>query len=435
MLRLVFIILIFVAAALGWTVLQNYDFPITLELKGYEARTSMAKVSVLLLIVFILLYFFLKTVIWVKNSPKRFMAKLRKENEENGYKNILSGFSALAAGDVSRAKKLSDKAAKALPDENLVKLLQAQTAKTAGEKDLANRLFTDLTQTEEGKFIGFRGLISEAIDSNQPQKALEIADNLLKDSPKSVWLNSALIDLGFRNQDWDKLERYLRKAEANRAIDKAELAEKFAVFYYIKATIAKQESRVEDAVWLAERALKYNNDFLPAAIFLSGILIESGELKKARSIIEKQWKNQTHPLLAKYYDETITVRGGKNRLKQIKKLFDLAPEDIESIAVYARLLITEGQKTEARELLEKAQKLRETRAVCQLMAQIDDRVAWQNRAATAPEDKCWHCRLTGARYPDWQLYSESGELNTIVWDYPPESAKVAFGTTKYLLLS
>ena len=93
----------------------------------------------------------------------------------------------------------------------------------------------------------------------------------------------------------------------------------------------------------------------------------------------------------------------------------------------------DSMSDEAKEILLEALKTKETKSLCLLMAQIDDKIAWQNRAENAIADKTWHCRVTGARYPFWQLYSDSGELNTIVYGYLPESAKVAFGSTKYLI--
>jgi HemY protein len=321
-----------------------------------------------------------------------------------------------------------------LPKENLVKLLQAQVANISGDKDSAQKLFEDLTKTEEGQFIGYRGLISQAIAANEPQKALEIADQLLKDNPKSTWLNNALIDLGFRNNDWDKLEKYLRKAEANKSLTKEKIAEKFAVFYYMKAKFAKTEGRGEDAIWLAERALKYNEKFIPAAIFLAEIFNGSEDYKKTKALVEKFWKQQTSLELGRLYNDALTVRGEKAKYKQVKKLYEAAPDEVESSIIYAKALIADKQNDEARELIHKAQKIRETKLVCQTMAQIDDRVAWQNRAETALDDKFWYCKLTGARYPEWQLYSDSGELNTIVWDYPLESVKAALGSNKFLML-
>ncbi|MEQ1790586.1 MAG: heme biosynthesis HemY N-terminal domain-containing protein, partial [Rickettsiales bacterium] len=104
MMRIILLLLIFIAAALGWMTLQQYDFPITAQFSDYQLETTAAKLGIVLLVLFILFYVFMRVALWLKNSPKRIITKLKKENEESGYKNIMLGFSALAAGDSSRAE-------------------------------------------------------------------------------------------------------------------------------------------------------------------------------------------------------------------------------------------------------------------------------------------------------------------------------------------
>lgn len=434
MLKLLLILFFVGLLAFGGYLLQAYDFPITAEFNSYLVETSMARLVIVLVFSFVILYGLVKLLFWLKNSPKRLLSKIRKENEQQGYRDIMNGFSALAAGSPERARKFASKADRALPGQSLVKLLQAQVAVAKNERTEAEGFYKELTLTEEGRFVGFRGLISQSITGNDSVKALKIADDLLRDNPKSEWLNEALIDLTFRTSDWEKLERYLKKAEANKALPKDKLKERFAVFYYLKAKIAQADGRVLDAEWLGERSLKYKPDFLPAGLFMAELYNMAEKYKKAKLLVEKFWPTQTHPRFMRAYETALLNTTGREKAKKVKKLYEKAPDDVESSAFYARILIEEHQSPEARTILSHGLKVRETKALCALMAEIDDRIAWEHRAENATGDKCWYCIVTGARYADWQPYSESGELNTIHWGFPPSTPKTALADNKFLYI-
>ena len=108
----------------------------------------------------------------------------------------------------------------------------------------------------------------------------------------------------------------------------------------------------------------------------------------------------------------------ENRLKKIKQLAKVNKDAIESFVLLASAHIAAGDKVKAKAELKTALKIRETSEICNLMAKIDKSVDWQKRAQNAELDKSWHCPQTGTWYQDWQLYSDAGHFNSIIWDYP-----------------
>ena len=434
MLRILSIfIFITIAASVGYF-LKDYDFYLSGNVLGYYVKISFAFLAVCFLFFLILFYSLLRFLWWVRTSPSRLAAKLHRDKEQKGYKEIMLGFSALAEGDYAKASKLGNQAAKHLPKQPLATFLQAQSASLGGNKTEAIEYYRQLSETEEGKFVGYRGIIANAIENKQPHEAMRTAEELLKTSPKSKWLNEAIIDLAFRSGDWEKAEKFIRKAEANKAIPKQELAARFAVFYFIRAKNARTEKRFEDARWLAEKSMKYKPDFLPAALIYSSLLISAGEFKKVRSHIEDIWKTSPHPALAADYERAIQEYKPEKRLKLIEDLFDKNPSDYVSVLFYAKALAANGQAAEAKDMLVKAASYRETRSLCALMAQIDDSKAWNARKDVAEDDKCWYCSKTGARYLEWQVYSDSGEMNTIIWGFPPKISESANKATQFEII-
>lgn len=434
MLRVLSIFIFISLAAGAGYVLKDYDFRLSGEFMGYYIEISAAFLAVCFLFFLILFYSLLRFLWWVRTSPSRIAAKLHKDKVGKAYKEIMLGFSALAEGDHARAAKYGKSAAKVLPGQPLPLMLQAQGASMGGERTEALEFYRQLSETEEGKFVGYRGLIASAIEGKQPGEAMRTAEELLKTNPKSRWLNEAIIDLAFRAHAWDKAERFIRKAEANKAIPKAELAGRFAVFYYIRARAARIEKRFEDAQWLTEKSLKYKQDFIPAAILYSSLMISSGQFKKAKKHIEEVWKLCPHPALAADYERAIQEYKPEKRLKLAEELFDSNPSDYESVIFYAKALLAAGKTAEAKEKLLKAASFRETRALCQLMAQVDDAKLWLSRKDVAEDDKCWYCSKTGARYLEWQIYSDSGEFNTIVWGFPPKISESAYKASQFQLI-
>ena len=430
MLKLLVIIIFLGLVSIAGSLLYYYDFPINAEFQSYLIETSAARVAIILMFAFITFYALISLLFWLKNSPKRLLAKRRTTKKDDAYSYITRGFSLLASGDASSAQKYADKAQKNLPKQALVNLLKAQIAVYNGNAENVEKYYRLLAENEEGEFLGYRGLISYSTDIN---KAAEIGEELLRKNPKSTWAAEALIDLSFKNSAWDKLEKFLKKAEANKAISKNMLRGKFAVFYYMKAKIAAGEVRFEDAEWLAERSLKYNNKFVPAAIFLAELFVRQEKYKKAKKTVEEMWVICPHPVLADSYDDAL-ANLGESKLKKITKLYEIAAEDIESIVYYAAALIDAGELDQAKAVLEKGLELRTTKKLCNLMSQINDKILWQNKMENAREDKCWYCSLTGARYHNWQAYSDSGKLNTINWGFPPEAPRAFLDKNNFELI-
>lgn len=417
-------ILISIAATAGY-VLKDYDFMLSGQFGSYLIEISAVFLAVIFLFFLLFFYLFLRFVWWIKTSPSRMAARLKQDKENKGYKEIIQGFSALAASDFDKAQKFADQAKKHLPKQPLVQFLQAQTAYLSGNKTEALEFYKQLSQTEEAKFIGYRGIIASAIENKQPAQAMLTAEELLKTSPKSKWLNEAIIDLAFRSANWEKAERFIKKAEANRAISKKSLSERFAVFYYMRAKIARADKRFEDAIWLLEKSLKYDDKFVPSAVLLSSIFILNGEFKKCRNLVESFWKICPHPNLGADYERAIAEYKESKKLDLITKLHNKNATDFDSILFYARAIINFGKSNEAKEVLLKASKFKETRVLCAIMAQIDDNKLWLTRKDVAGDDKCWYCTKTGARYLEWQPYSNGGEFNTIIWGFPPKVSESA----------
>lgn len=434
MIRIIFTLLFFFVVALLGIWINSHSFAIDAKFLNYRVETTSAKLTLVVFVLGSFFYALVRLIGWIKNSPVNFARSLKKDRQKQAYRDLMQGFSALAGADVSYAKKLADRAEKALEAEPLVKLLQAQIAVVAGKPVDAEKYYAELAKTESSRIVGYRGLISQALASNETERALKLAEDLQKLNPNSHWANGAIIDLALREQDWRKAEAYVEKARKADAITRDEAREKLAVIYYF---YAKQMLGTNDSDRVIEhlhKALKYNSNFLPALILLAEIYLVTEEFKKAEKLIETVWKTQTHPMLAEVYEKICDKKNPEKKLKKFERLYKINSQDVDSVATYAAIAIKLKQPELAKQVLEKILQKIETKKLCALMGMVDPQKNWNEREKAAKADKNWVCELTGVQYANWQAFSGSGFFNTIVWDFPSQKLAIQNPMDSFLLI-
>lgn len=375
---LILLFIILAAGLLGYWVNMN-DFPINFEAGNYLIETSAGRLLILLLFFLFGFYVVVKSFWLIANFPSKISGKRKVKKHEEGLKNIMSGFSALAAGDITTAKKLAKKSDSNLPNEPLVKLLQAQIYSVKGEQAEAEQLYSELSKIEASKFIGYRGLISQSIENGELSRALELAQELLKNNPKSNWLNEAVIDLSFRENRLEDADKYVEKARRVGAINRSQAKEYSAIIYYLQAVELTKQNQPDEAKEKLEESHSANSQFLPTAILLAKTLFDLGEIKQSQKFIEKNWEKSSHPSLLYLYERSLA---DLTKDKQKKKLATLKKKNSDGGA-----------------------------------------------------GKCWFCKESGVQHSEWKLYSDSGHFNSIVWGKPP-SGKVSLSeqSDKFLLV-
>ena len=291
MIRTISLLILFLLFAVFGVWLKQHDFPITAHYEGYDIETSAARLLIMATFFTLTFYGFIRFLSWVKNSPARITGRVEKNRREEGMKNLMKGFSALAAGDIEYATKLASRSDKALEDHSLVKLLKAQIAVVSNKPIEAEKIYGELRDNEDSKFLGYRGLISQAIENGELDRALDLAEDLLKLNKKSNWINESVIDLSFRNLEWDKAEEYTKKAQKTGAITRTESKVNLGLVSYLRAKDMCDLEKYPAAITELEDSLRKNPKFLPAALLLVDVLVNDGQSKKAASTIKRQWKD------------------------------------------------------------------------------------------------------------------------------------------------
>jgi HemY protein len=427
-----FRLLIFLAAVAlaAWGLLWLADNPgvVTVAWRGVEYQVSLmlalgvvAALAVVLSIVWAVLRF-------VFNIPSLVTLAARARRREKGLLALSRGMIAVGAGDARAAARHASDAARLVEHEPMTKLLRAQAAQLAGDKQGAIAAYAAMLEHHETHGLGLRGLHLEARRGGQHEAALQYAMRANAHAP-AAWAGQAVLDDRARRGDWAGALATVDSNATARLIDKPTANRWRAV---IKTAMAEEqmERDPKGALALAQEACRLAPTLVPAAAICGRLTAAAGDYRRASKILESAYAQTPHPDLAAAY---LRVRHGDSsadRLTRARTLARVAPRDPESALTIGRAALEAHDRDAARAAIapliaSDSPHGRPTRRVCLLMADIEDAEGnqgavreWLARAARAPRDKAWVA--DGMISDRWAPVSPTGTLDAFVWRTPDE---------------
>lgn len=430
--RWIFFLAALCAAVLAvvWFVQNPGD--VTLEWRGWRLDTSVGVLLVavgLVAVVAAVVYRFWR---FLRRAPSEIGAAWRLRRQRKGYAALGSGMVAVAAGDAAEARR-SARRAEALLDGStpLTGLLSAQSAQLDGDEKAAERFFTDMMNDPETRFLGLRGLLTQALKAGRRTRALELAREAYALRPSSEWVAETLFDLQSGTTAWLDAARTNDEMARQRLIEKP-LAERH------RAVIAYELSREAAAAGDGAAALKELKtatdlapDLVPAVTALMHRFTASGQQRKAVALAEKVWARYPHPDIPAPYAEARKATDGLARVKAAERLAAINAEHVESHLALAHAALDAALWGEARKHLQAAgagDGLEPPARVCRMMAELEEREngdlakarEWLVRAGSAPADPRWVCASCGNAVDVWTAHC--GNCKTFdgyAWRVPP----------------
>ena len=135
---------------------------VTIEWLGYRIDTYFAVVLAVVGMAAVVLVWLVRLLLRMLNAPGSFFAGRATRTREAGYKALMIGMAAVAAGDAAEAKRMSRRADSLLHDPSLTRLLQAQAAALNGDAEAATRYFQALRQDADTAFLATRSTTATA---------------------------------------------------------------------------------------------------------------------------------------------------------------------------------------------------------------------------------------------------------------------------------
>jgi HemY protein len=426
MIRVLFFVLLVVAAALGLAWLADRPGTVTVGWLGYQVETTAfvgilavgALVVILLLAIALLRYIFTR--------PAAVASYVKERRKQQGLDALSRGLLAVGVGDRALAQRYAGIARRNLPHEPLTALLRAQAAQLKGDQAAARRAFEGMLDRPATQLLGVRGLFLEAKRSNDHEAARALAEQAVNRDSSLAWGVNALFDMQARVGDWEGALNTLAIARQNGHVE-MDLANRRRAALLTAEAREVETSEPDKALMLANEALRLAPSLVPAAEIAGRVLASKGESWRASRLIARTWKLSPHPDLAVVYAFAKPGESPKDRLKRVKYLASLAPDDIEGPIAVASAAIEAHEWQEARDALAPYLNARSPARICALMARIEAgdgdkgrEREWLARAVRAPRDRAWIA--DGYVSDRWLPVSPvSGAVDAFQWKAPADA--------------
>ncbi len=428
------------AAVVVWLAYWLVQRPgeVSVEWLGYRLDTSvgiLVLAAAALAVLSALVYRFWRFLI---RAPGDLTRSYRAQRRQRGYQALTQGMVAVAAGEREEADRWARRADKLLDEPPLTMLLSAQAAQLNGDEAAARRYFSAMLDNEETRFLGLRGLLTQALRDGDEARALDPARQAHGLRPRTPWVLQSLFDLSQRRGDLETAERALKESVRAKALPPPEAERKRAVLLLERALAARREGAGRPdgdgaALDLARSAHKLAPGLIAANALLAELLIEAGEGRRAARVIEEAWGRAPHPDLASLYLRARADDDGIERLKTLGRLAERNRSHPETHLARARAALEARLWGEARRHLQAAAgpgglEGQPRESVCRLMAELEESEradaeaarAWLTRAAGAARDPGWVCASCGAVAEAWSARcGKCRAFDALAWTEPP----------------
>ena len=412
MLRIVLFLAVGAAVVAGAWYLADVPGHVSLAIGDLtiETSTPVAIVLTVVLVAAILaIWWILGFVLGLPGAGARWRRRHRLASGEKAVTRVLV---ALAAGEQGTARKEAKRARALLGSTPQTLLLAAEAGRLGGQEAEATEAFQALAAHQDGRFLGLRGLLRQAIDRGDMTEALALAKQAEAAHPGTAWLRQQRAELALQSNNWP---------EAVAIIG----SDPLRVTYGVAAADAEVDA--SRALAYAKQAWQQNKGFIPAAMAYARRLREAGKEKRAQACVAETWKQNPHPDLADF--ALAPVPDMLQRVMAAKRLVAGNVTHAESRFLLARVSLDARLVGEARNQIQLAEAAGiDQRRFRLLLAELEDQDRGQTeagraahrealrRAATSGPDPRWQCTNCHTDHAVWQpKCSNCANVGTIEW--------------------
>jgi HemY protein len=375
-----------------------------------------------------------------ETAISRFFSRSR---ERRGLTALTTGMLALAEGDSRTALNKTRKAQQLLDSPELTNLLGAQAAQQAGDREKAAEFLKALARDDRTRAIGVKGLLKQAIEEGDTERAQKLAERAVELRPKDAEAIDALFNLQVAAGNWGAARRSLAAKIRTGTLPRPVGVRRDAVLALADARSAEESGDAQRARVSALEANRIAPSLAPAAAAAARQLIVSGEVRKAARVLRKAWKLSPHPDLAAAFAAIAPEEDAAARRKRFAALIGENPDHPESRMLDAELALTAEDFPAARRALGDLPETNPSTRTLALMAAIErgsgesEEVVrgWLAKALTAPRGERWVCSACGHVHGDWRPVCENCKaVDTLDWTAPNGDAQPAGGDAAMLPL-
>ncbi|WP_262692624.1 heme biosynthesis protein HemY [Kordiimonas aestuarii] len=414
-----FIAILVLAVGAAW--LADHPGDVVIDFQGLRFYTSFAALTALAVAAMALAALAVWLYGWLRRDMPFFGSNRVVKRQGRGLKLLNQSLVALSAGDHRLAAKLIEQAEVLLPPQPMVHLIAAEAASRAGDHAGAAKRYQALEGTEDGRFLGLRGLVGEAQRLGRESEALRLARTAFKENRKSPWVLRTLFSLEVAAGNWAEAETALDKVARENLMEKPVITRHRSALVFAEATEANLRGDTLAAKKGFKKVLTLRPDFAPATAALAKIELGEGNKKRASKLIMDAWANRPHPTLARVFKALDAAEGAADWLKRVRTLTTPNPDHAGSMLLLVDALMDAREYDIAKPLLDKLIKAAPTRAAWQYRLALahalhEDPDPIEAALAHAEAGEGWHCDACGHMPTAWSpLCGNCGGFDTVDW--------------------
>jgi HemY protein len=388
---LAIVIVAAVVVAIAWWI-AALPGQISIVIAGTTIEASAPVMVLGLLVLVFCAYVLLRLLVMLVTLPGTTQRWTSRRARRGGDVAVTRALVALAAGDPGDARREARRARRLLGETPQTLLLAASAGRLAGREDEATEYFDKLTVRPDTAFLGYRGLLRQALDRHDYAEARVLAQQADAAHPGAAWLREERAKLAIRDSDF-KAALALSSQDGQRAA--------------LGVAAAEAETDRSEGFRLARQAWKDDPALASAALAYASRLRGLGKERRARAVLRATWKLAPQPQLAAAMLSVASV--GSERLRLAETLTAENPTHLESLLLMAESCLAVGDVAGARRHAEAARAAANQRRVWMLLAEIEEREpgdaeAVRNalrQAALADPDPEWLCTECGTSQAAW----------------------------------
>jgi HemY protein len=285
--------------------------------------------------------------------------------------------------------------------------------------------------------------MKQKLDEGDTDTALKLAERALVLRPKNAEVQTTLISLQSRAEDWQGARGTLAAALKAGNLPRDVHRRRDAVLALAHARDAMAEGQIVTATRDVAEANRLSPGLVPAAVMSARLAVEAGNKRQAAKTLRMAWDQNPHPDLAAAFaaiepDETPALR-----LRRFRPLLAKHAGQPEAQMLEAELHIANEDFPAARKALGTLTETKPTARSLTIMAAIErgegspDRVVrgWLARAVTASRGDQWVCSTCGHVHEDWRPVCGNCEsFDTLEWSEVRQSQAALAGPAQMLPL-
>ncbi len=319
MLRTILFLLLVGLAAVAAAVLAEQNGNVVMVWHGLRFTTSIPKFALMFGAALALAIAIWSVVRGLWRLPHHVRRRRRERRHARGRHAITHGLIAIGTGHAETALRHAAAAKRHAEDDPLTLLLHAQAAQLSGDRAGAQKAFLAMTERDDTRLLGLRGLFIEAQRNDDPVAAVAIAEEALKLRRDAAWASHAVLGFRCAAGDWSGALNILERDNATGSIDRALYRRQRAVLLTARALETETSNRDASRADAMEAA-KLAPTLVPAAVLAAKFLSEQQQIRQAMRIIEGAWRANPHPDLADAYAHVRLGDSAQQRLSRVETL-------------------------------------------------------------------------------------------------------------------